>query len=161
MSPHASSSLFAQDIVVEQQDSAAPPYAQSGAYVGGGVRQELRQSRARVRSIPERQHPAHSHARNSHSHASTMKRGASDDSNGTPAKHIKIEQPEEFSNAVKKRLQLSSRTGQACDRCKVSAYHPRPPGIRRRGRRQLTVSADSEDPMRWASRRMFAMLADQ
>jgi hypothetical protein len=42
------------------------------------------------------------------------------DGNGTPAKQIKTEYPEEFSNAVKKRLQSSSRTGQACDRCKVS-----------------------------------------
>lgn len=38
------------------------------------------------------------------------------ESNGKP---IKAEQPEEFSNAVKKRLQSSTRTGQACDRCKV------------------------------------------
>jgi hypothetical protein len=55
--------------------------------------------------------------------ASTMpqKRPAPSDanSNSTPAKHIKAEHPEEFSNAVKKRLQSSTRTGQACDRCKV------------------------------------------
>ena len=52
-----------------------------------------------------------------------------DDDNGTPAKQIKTEHPEEFSNAVKKRLQSSSRTGQACDRCKVSP-HLRPAFIR-------------------------------
>jgi hypothetical protein len=41
---------------------------------------------------------------------------------GTPAKVPKIEQkPEDFSNSVKKRLQSSTRTGQACDRCKVSS----------------------------------------
>ena len=44
-------------------------------------------------------------------------------SNGDPIvpalKPIKTEHPEEFSNAVKKRLQSSTRTGQACDRCKV------------------------------------------
>lgn len=53
---------------------------------------------------------------------STMpqKRGAPpSENNGTPAKHVKGEHPEEFSNAVKKRLQSSTRTGQACDRCKV------------------------------------------
>jgi hypothetical protein len=48
------------------------------------------------------------------------KRIASDEPNGTPAKQPKTEHPEEFSNAVKKKLQSSSRTGQACDRCKVS-----------------------------------------
>jgi hypothetical protein len=52
------------------------------------------------------------------------KRNVSDDPNGTgngnPPKQIKTEHPEEFSNAVKKKLQASSRTGQACDRCKVS-----------------------------------------
>jgi len=39
---------------------------------------------------------------------------------GTPAKVPKTEHnPEDFSNSVKKRLQSSTRTGQACDRCKV------------------------------------------
>src|SRR4051812_40232950 len=47
------------------------------------------------------------------------KRSASEDANGGPSKQVKTEQPEEFSNAVKKKLQSSSRTGQACDRCKV------------------------------------------
>ncbi|KAF8865237.1 hypothetical protein BDZ45DRAFT_580482 [Acephala macrosclerotiorum] len=41
------------------------------------------------------------------------------DANGAPAKQVKAEHPEEFSNAVKKKLQSSQRTGQACDRCKV------------------------------------------
>ncbi|KAI0999200.1 hypothetical protein K3495_g8997 [Podosphaera aphanis] len=35
------------------------------------------------------------------------------------AKQSKLEHPEEFSNTVKKRLATSTRTGQACDRCKV------------------------------------------
>lgn len=58
-----------------------------------------------------RQYPAH---------IGTMppKRNASDEANGS-TKQIKTEHPEEFSNAVKKKLQSSSRTGQACDRCKV------------------------------------------
>lgn len=42
------------------------------------------------------------------------------------SKHSKKENPEDFSNAVKKRLQSSSRTGQACDRCKVSLEHHNP-----------------------------------
>ncbi len=53
--------------------------------------------------------------------AMTMPQKRQADSNSTPGpgKHIKAEHPEEFSNAVKKRLQSSTRTGQACDRCKV------------------------------------------
>ncbi|KAF5872090.1 putative transcription factor cys6 protein [Botrytis fragariae] len=51
------------------------------------------------------------------------KRNASGEPNGSNApvaKHIKSEQhPEEFSNTVKKKLLASTRTGQACDRCKV------------------------------------------
>ena len=49
-----------------------------------------------------------------------LKRGSPAEANGTPAKLVKAEHPEEFSNAVKKKLQSSTRTGQACDRCKVS-----------------------------------------
>lgn len=50
------------------------------------------------------------------------KRNTSNSPSGGPStKTIKTEQvrPEEFSSTVKKRLQNSSRTGQACDRCKV------------------------------------------
>ncbi|OBT65035.1 hypothetical protein VE03_05256 [Pseudogymnoascus sp. 23342-1-I1] len=48
------------------------------------------------------------------------KRTASGSPTGTPAKLPKSEtKPETFSNSVKKRLQSSTRTGQACDRCKV------------------------------------------
>jgi hypothetical protein len=39
---------------------------------------------------------------------------------GTPVKRPRTEHPEGFSNAVRKKMQFSSRTGQACDRCKVS-----------------------------------------
>lgn len=47
------------------------------------------------------------------------KRTASGSPSGTAGK-VKTEQkPEDFSNSVKKRLQSSTRTGQACDRCKV------------------------------------------
>ncbi|KAH8596660.1 fungal-specific transcription factor domain-containing protein [Bisporella sp. PMI_857] len=38
--------------------------------------------------------------------------------NGNTPKKIKTEDPAQFSAAVKKKLQSSSRTGQACDRCK-------------------------------------------
>jgi len=48
------------------------------------------------------------------------KRSGSEGSNGAPPpKTFKAEHPEEFSKAVKQKLASSSRTGQACDRCKV------------------------------------------
>ncbi|KAI9742897.1 MAG: hypothetical protein M1818_003626 [Claussenomyces sp. TS43310] len=48
------------------------------------------------------------------------KRNASETPGGTPAKVPKTEtRPEDFSNSVKRRLQSSTRTGQACDRCKI------------------------------------------
>jgi hypothetical protein len=127
MSPYTLSPQFTKEVVTKQRDSPSPPYAPPWAYVNvvGGVRRDSqydsRQHQALENptafSIPERQHPPHSCF-------ATMpppKRSTSDDSNGTPAKQIKTEHPEEFSNAVKKRLQSFSRTGQACDRCKVGA----------------------------------------
>ena len=48
-----------------------------------------------------------------------QKRSSPGQVNGSPAKHVKAEHPEEFSQAVKKKLLNSTRTGQACDRCKV------------------------------------------
>jgi hypothetical protein len=47
------------------------------------------------------------------------KRTASGEPDGTPVKQPKTERPEEFSKQVRTKLQGSSRTGQACDRCKV------------------------------------------
>jgi hypothetical protein len=58
------------------------------------------------------------------------KRASSGSPSGTPAKLPKSEtKPEDFSSSVKKRLQSSTRTGQACDRCKVGRplSHPRRP----------------------------------
>lgn len=51
-----------------------------------------------------------------------QKRPSEDDgaSNGSPSKQIRCEHPEQFSRAVQKKLKDSNRTGQACDRCKVS-----------------------------------------
>ncbi|TVY54610.1 Transcriptional activator protein acu-15 [Lachnellula cervina] len=47
------------------------------------------------------------------------KRTASGEPDGTPVKQPKTDRPEEFSKQVRTKLQTSSRTGQACDRCKV------------------------------------------
>lgn len=76
-------------------------------------------------------------------HPMPPKRTASGSPTGTPAKLPKQEtKPETFSNSVKKRLQSSTRTGQACDRCKVRRIHPlylakpclrRPQAMRPRG----------------------------
>lgn len=81
-------------------------------------------------------------------------------STGTPAKLLKTEQkPEDFSNSVKKRLQSSTRTGQACDRCKVCA-----PlqflSSRHEGNQSLDpidIASGSKNSMRRSSRRMLAM----
>lgn len=51
--------------------------------------------------------------------AAMPKRNASGEPKEAQVKQVKAEHPEEFSDAVKKRLQSSTRTGQACDRCKV------------------------------------------
>ncbi|TVY28338.1 Transcriptional activator protein [Lachnellula hyalina] len=47
------------------------------------------------------------------------KRTASGEPDGTPVKQHKTDRPEEFSKQVRTKLQTSTRTGQACDRCKV------------------------------------------
>lgn len=71
----------------------------------------------------------------------SIKRTASDESNGAPAKQPKTEHPEEFSNAVKKKLLSSSRTGQACDRCKVrTAVLPPLPVVRESTTTTITIS---------------------
>jgi hypothetical protein len=82
--------------------------------------------RATLLSIRRERSPQHFAASSSYrtaksGHWSMMppKRTASGSPSGTPGK-VKTEQkPEDFSNSVKKRLQSSTRTGQACDRCKV------------------------------------------
>lgn len=53
--------------------------------------------------------------------ATTMsgKRTASGEPDNISVKQPKTEHPEEFSKQVRTKLQGSSRTGQACDRCKV------------------------------------------
>jgi hypothetical protein len=57
------------------------------------------------------------------------KRNASGEPNNAPVKQPKTERPEEFSKQVRSKLQGSSRTGQACDRCKVriAVDNPKPP----------------------------------
>jgi hypothetical protein len=162
MSAYASESFYSPSRIVKQQrDSSSPSNAFSLAY-RDGVRQEYPNLSGSSRSpanptanaIISMQHP-HPHL------TATMppqKRAASDDDdlNSATSKHIKTEKPEEFSNAVKKRLQSSSRTGQACDRCKVSAHV-----VYSGDEPELNAPPDSEDPMRWTSRRMLSMFAEQ
>lgn len=53
-----------------------------------------------------------------------MKRKADDDPSSGTLKHIKIEKDDtaaSYSQDVKKKISASTRTGQACDRCRVSA----------------------------------------
>jgi hypothetical protein len=44
--------------------------------------------------------------------------------NVNPLTRLKVEHPDEFSHAVKRKLSSSSRTGQACDCCKVRSNAP-------------------------------------
>ena len=69
-----------------------------------------------------------------HSVMDATKRRPLQDSNNTPKK-VKTEDPSQFSAAVKKKLQASSRTGQACDRCKVCYRTPQLRIIAKFGRR--------------------------
>lgn len=89
-----------------------------------------------------------------------QKRPSPGEANGTPAKHVKAEHPEEFSNAVKKKLQSSTRTGQACDRCKVSLIFGQTTTW---VAQELTflLHVGSQDQMRWASWRVFPLFAEQ
>ena len=49
--------------------------------------------------------------------------GPDDAASGPKLKLARLERgPEEFSNVVKSKLQSYTRTGQACDRCKVSTH---------------------------------------
>lgn len=85
--------------------------------------------------------------------SSGQKRPAPPDENNAPVKHVKAEHPEEFSNAVKKRLASSTRTGQACDRCKVTINNIQLYA-------QLMIISGPQDPMRWATWWMFAVSAE-
>ncbi|KAH6669576.1 fungal-specific transcription factor domain-containing protein [Halenospora varia] len=69
------------------------------------------------------ENPVHGFQAYATTSATTMpgssKRSASGEPSTASVKQPRAEHPEEFSNAVKKKLQSSTRTGQACDRCKV------------------------------------------
>lgn len=108
----------------------AQVYAQSASpYVDGGSSGRLPYFETQIRPLEYR--PASSTVSAGASAAFAVatpnprmaqKRPSEDDgaSNGSPLKQIKGEQPEQFSRAVQKKLKDSNRTGQACDRCKVS-----------------------------------------
>jgi hypothetical protein len=94
------------------------------------------------------------------------KRNASGEPNSAPVKQPKTERPEEFSKQVRSKLQGSSRTGQACDRCKVCIavdLNPKTPSP------TTVVSVNTnysscpgpQDSMRWTSRRMLALPSKQ
>lgn len=55
-----------------------------------------------------------------------MKRKADDDPRFNDVKFIKTEKDAniDYSQDVKKKINSSARTGQACDRCRVSTYLP-------------------------------------
>lgn len=71
--------------------------------------------------------------------------------NGVPVKHAKTERPEDFSKQVAKKLKDSNRTGQACDRCKVSSALPH------LSRVSINPLPDPQDQMRRTLRGMYTM----
>lgn len=106
---------------IKQEDHALALYATTPIQDIGVVRQTSYYPEAHVRGLEYR--PATTTAfSGAFGRVVEMpqKRSSPGEANGHPSKQIKTEQPEEFSNAVKKKLQSSTRTGQACDRCKVS-----------------------------------------
>ncbi len=105
-----------------KQESFAYPYAPSH---GQTAQYQLVGDPAGRRSsfespIPGLGYPPAITTASAAAYAATMpQKRPSEVDDSTSSKHIKAEHPEEFSNAVKKKLQSSNRTGQACDRCKV------------------------------------------
>jgi hypothetical protein len=103
---------------IKQENYNFPLYAIPATHNVGAVRRDYSRLVESHRLLPFNYSASSAHEGTSI--AMPQKRPASSEPEGVPAKHIKAEHPEEFSNAVKKRLASSSRTGQACDRCKVS-----------------------------------------
>jgi hypothetical protein len=132
-----------------QQDSLSPLYARSVAYLEG---EGVRLRRQGYSHRPGENTLFTAFAVIAHS-TMAQKRRASDDDDG-PAKQIKTEHPEEFSNAVKKRLQSSSRTGQACDRCKVRSQTFQTTGWFSGDPKRPTIMND------WEAKRMFFTLQE-
>jgi hypothetical protein len=116
--PSASSQSSKQLHPPEQQDYTIPAYATPTVQIVGGVRRDSQLAN------PTHQSLGSSTAPPTILHQSLVnmpqKRSASIELNGNAAKQIKTERPEDFSDAVKQKLETSTRTGQACDRCKVS-----------------------------------------
>jgi hypothetical protein len=127
MITHAFSPQFHQE-PLRQQNYAISPFATPTNAISDAVRQlpQVDAGSEYHKSLVYTTASSINTLRQNPSHFVNMpsKRNGSDEQNnngnGNPPKHIKTEHPEEFSNAVKKKLQSSSRTGQACDRCKVS-----------------------------------------
>jgi hypothetical protein len=119
---HGSSPTGPRDNV-KSENCNFPPYATSTAHNSGSGSRDSRIAGNQSRGLD---YFAASSIPNSASSGASYvimppKRQSSGEPNNATAKHVKVEQPEEFSNAVKKRLASSTRTGQACDRCKVSS----------------------------------------
>jgi hypothetical protein len=122
---HASSSQYPRSRI-KQEDYALPLYATSPTHDVGVLRRNFQLAETQNRGLEYRTASSINSTASSGAFGRVagdmpQKRSSPGDANGTPAKHIKAEHPEEFSNAVKKKLQSSTRTGQACDRCKVSS----------------------------------------
>jgi hypothetical protein len=124
---HGSSSQYPRGRI-KQEDYNLALYATPPAQDAGVVRRNIHLAETQNRGLEYRTASSSNITASSGAFgrvASDMpqKRPSPGEANGTPAKHVKAEHPEEFSNAVKKKLQSSTRTGQACDRCKASSIY--------------------------------------
>jgi hypothetical protein len=105
---------------IKQETYNFPLYATPAAHNVGALRRDSSSFAENHRLLPFNYSASSVNEGSPIPIAMPQKRPASGEPEAAGAKHIKAEHPEEFSNAVKKRLASSSRTGQACDRCKVS-----------------------------------------
>ena len=67
--------------------------------------------------------------------------------------NVEYQSADEFTRSVKRKLSSSTRTGQACDRCKVSVLGLSSFSLTNTG------STDQEDKVRWTARGMLSMHA--
>lgn len=165
MNFHDFSSHYPQRERIKQEDHAFALYATPPIQDVGVVRPNTQFPETHVRGLEYRTASSFNTTASSGAFGGVacdmpQKRSSPGEGNGTPTKLAKAEHPEEFSNAVKKKLQSSSRTGQACDRCKVSASS-RQIGLWIAQELILSSNVGTEDQMRWPSGRMLALFAER
>ncbi len=101
-------SLLSWSQSIVKSESSSPPVRRLHRFPESSTASSIRTNYRTAYSVPPSSMPP--------------KRPSDSSPSGTSGKLQKTEaKPDDFHNAVKKRLQSSTRTGQACDRCKVCA----------------------------------------